>query len=717
VSLEPDELDGLALSEILALNQCCDRFEAALRRGAAPKPESFLSGIADPRAREMLSRQLEELRLDYLGITATEFRERLEREGLGSAPLANAPRDESAGALAAELVAAGTLTEFQARTLLAPEPLPLLLDEYLIVDRIGAGGMGTVYRAVHRLMKRQVALKVIAPGPSDTVARREWFAREVEAAGRLAHPNVVTAYDAGRARGIEYLVSEFVEGDDLQRRVREHGPMETAAALEAVRDAALGLEHLHRCGVIHRDVKPSNLILAADGRVRVLDVGLARLAGDDSADAVVGTPGFMAPEQRLAPGEVDARADVFGLGATLGWLLVGTMPDSKRTRINSTRRSRIVDTPTPGPPRSASRGLAGLCRSMTATDPRDRPASMAEVIAELDRLRQAPRRSRRRAVTWGALIVLGLIAASLPYLLPRGADEAPPPLPRPEIPFDGARIQRQWSEALGIPIEIEPMPGLKARLIPPGRFEMGTDAELLESWYRTLPARFRAERIEAERTRAAELTGPCYLGATEVTVGLFRRFVEDQRPRYRTRAERPGETAWFLGEDGVWRRTEGATWERTGAEPPRDDHPVGNLALDDARDFCSWVTRRLEGSYRCRLPTETEWEFGCRAGGDGLWSCGSTPSELRQFSWFSETVDRTDPRVRQVGRKAPNAFGLFDMHGNVEEWCQPEPGASEAPLRSGAITAAAYQVRCGAREVSPPTVARGGFRVLLEPVP
>ncbi|HYH63120.1 MAG TPA: bifunctional serine/threonine-protein kinase/formylglycine-generating enzyme family protein [Urbifossiella sp.] len=676
---------GLPLEAVLRVNARCDAFEAALRTGRRPPADEFL-GDATGAERDTLLVHLTGIEAEYHEPTPEEFARRLTAEGLlpnGLDPAAF----PSVAVLAEHLVAAGALTAYQATVLRSARPHPLALDDYLILDRVGAGGMGTVFRAVHQRMRRDVALKVATDG--------RLFRREVEAAGRLTHPNVVTAYDAGEARGVAYLVSEFVDGTDLRRRVAENGPLAVPDAVRAVRDAAAGLAYAHGCGVIHRDVKPSNLIRTAGGVVRVLDVGLARVAhragSADDLSIVVGTPGYMAPEQAASPEAVDARADVYALGRTLAFLLTGRTPADDDTALSL-----------PAPP-----ALVALCRRMTAPRPDDRPASMAEVIGALDALA----RPRRR---WVAPVGLLVVAGGLGVVFfPRDA-EAPPVPPRPlpalrELPFDAAAYQAEWADALGVPVEIEPVPGLKARLIPPGRFLMGTPADPLETWIATEPNETVRERLRGEAARPAEVAEPFYLATTETTIALFRRFVKAHDPPYLTTAERDGGVGYRLRPDGTWVVERGPNWQQAGEQPLTDEHPVGNLGRDDGADFCRWLTREVGGRFTCRLPTEVEWEYACRAGEPGLWACGSDAAGLGPLAWYAGTVDAADGRFRRVGLKAPNRFGMFDMHGNLEEWCAASDG--RGVLRGGHVRTGAGGVRSAARDPARPTEPRGGFRV------
>lgn len=210
--------------------------------------------------------------------------------------------------------------------------LPQIVRDYELLEPLGRGGMGDVFRARHRKLQRFVAVKLIAGHRfGDEAAAR--FRREMEAAGRLDHPNIVRALDAGEEDGLPYFVMEFVSGLTTAELVRQIGPLCVSDACELVRQATLGLQHAHDNGLVHRDIKPSNLMLADDGCVKIVDFGLARVieraAGDaelTSEEHILGTLDFMAPEQCEASSDVDIRADLYSLGCTLYFLLSGRPP-------------------------------------------------------------------------------------------------------------------------------------------------------------------------------------------------------------------------------------------------------------------------------------------------------------------------------------------------------------------------------------------------------
>jgi serine/threonine protein kinase len=274
------------------------------------------------------------------------------------------------------------------------DEMPGALRDYQLLEKLGAGGMGTVYKARHQRLKRTVALKVLPPDRTRDKRAVARFEREMEAVGKLEHPNIVRALDAGEERGMHYLVMEFVDGIDLSQLVKRHGPLAVADACELVRQAAAGLQSAHEHGLVHRDVKPSNLMLTAAGQVKVLDLGLALLlaeqpGGDEltGTSQMMGTADYCAPEQVGDSHTVDIRADIYSLGCTLFKLLTGHAPFSgeqydtamKKLMAHVTRPVRPIRELKPDVPE----GLANVLARMLAKQPAERYSSPAEVITAL----------------------------------------------------------------------------------------------------------------------------------------------------------------------------------------------------------------------------------------------------------------------------------------------------------------------------------------------
>ncbi|HVK11717.1 MAG TPA: serine/threonine-protein kinase [Gemmataceae bacterium] len=327
-------------------------------------------------------------------ITRAEFAQNLADCGLLDVP--DLPPDAPDGAEAARaLVAAGKLTWYQADAILDRKFADLRIGNYEILDRLGAGGMGTVFKARHRRMKRVVALKVLSKEVAATELFLQRFQREVEVIARLTHPNIVMAFDADEAEAGPFLVMEFVNGRDLASEVQSNGPLPVADAVDRIIQAARGLEYAHEKGIIHRDIKPHNLMRDADGTVKVADLGLARIGGPSSgvssltqAGSIFGTVDYMSPEQAIDSGSVDARADIYSLGCSLYFLLTGQPPYGGGTLMAQMLKHRDAPIPSLRAARpDVSADLDAVFARMVAKSPKDRPASMAEVVRELERVR------------------------------------------------------------------------------------------------------------------------------------------------------------------------------------------------------------------------------------------------------------------------------------------------------------------------------------------
>lgn len=291
--------------------------------------------------------------------------------------------------LAAQFQQAGLLTDWHIEKLFTGKYKGFFLGKYKLLGHIGTGGMSSVYLAEHTKLGGKRAIKVL---PKKRVKDASYLARfqlEAKAIASLNHPNIVLAYDIDNQDDVHYIVMEYVDGIDLQALVKRDGPLEFTAAADAISQAAQGLQHAHSKGVIHRDVKPGNLLIDGEGKVRLLDMGLALVAaGDDDSltvahnENVLGTADYLAPEQALNSHTVDHRADIYGLGCTLYFLLTGKPPFSEGTLA---QRIAKHQNEMPAPIRSRRSScpgeLEGICVKMIQKDPAFRYQS-AEDVAE-----------------------------------------------------------------------------------------------------------------------------------------------------------------------------------------------------------------------------------------------------------------------------------------------------------------------------------------------
>lgn len=331
------------------------------------------------------------------------------------------------------------LTAYQVNQLLQGRGADLVLGPYLILERLGEGGSGQVFKARHLRLDRVVALKVIRREllTDAEVVRR--FQREIQVTAQLDHPNIIRAYDAGLVGSTYVLAMEYVEGIDLARLIKRSGPLPVDRASAYIRQAALGLQHAHERGLVHRDIKPNNLLvtgtlaqttgalLRTAPQVKIVDLGLARLqkaTGQEATslvtpqDQLMGTPDYMAPEQALNFHSADTRADVYSLGCTLFYLLTGRPPFPAGMLAEKLLQHQQMSPPDlrklrpdvpPGLPRVLSKCLAKRPKDRYQT-----PGALAEALAALERPGVVPRWLescwQRKRIAGAALLLLGALA-------------------------------------------------------------------------------------------------------------------------------------------------------------------------------------------------------------------------------------------------------------------------------------------------------------------
>jgi serine/threonine protein kinase len=338
-----------------------------------------------------------------MAVTVEQFLERLSQSGLMSAAEVSAFQDslppekrpKDAETLARELVRANKLTKYQAQAVYGGKTKGLVFGEYVVLDKLGEGGMGVVLKAQHRRMNRLVAIKVLSSAAMKQAGAVERFHREVQAAAKLEHSNIVTAHDAGEHQGMHYLAMQYVDGKDLATIVKDNGPLGVREAVEYILQAARGLQYAHGKGIVHRDTKPGNLLLDKEGTVKILDMGLARIAGTEAAlggperltatGQVMGTCDYMSPEQAMDTHAADHRTDIYALGCTLYRLLTGHPPYQGETLMKILWEHQQAPIPSLCQARPEVPAELDACfQRMMAKEPGDRQQSMAEVITELE---------------------------------------------------------------------------------------------------------------------------------------------------------------------------------------------------------------------------------------------------------------------------------------------------------------------------------------------
>lgn len=352
--------------------------------------------------------------------------------------------------LAGRFVADNLVTQWQCDRLMEGRHRGFFLGRYKLLGQLGTGGMSTVYLGEHVLMQRRVAIKVLPRQRVSDTSYLARFHREARAAATLDHANIVRAYDVDNDGDIHYMVMEYVDGRDLQQTVKRKGRLDYATAADYIRQAAEGLGHAHAHGLIHRDVKPANLLVDQKKVVKVLDLGLARFTDDDCAsltvqydENVLGTADYLAPEQAVDSHRVDARADIYSLGCSMYFLLTGhpPFPDGtlpQRLMAHQKQQPQPITKQRPDAPAE----LVAICAKMMAKRPADRYQSMAEVADALRRwladYEQVPQRGSSPGSS-GAGKRLGGGTPAIARRVPSSA-----PLSRPS---DSSALRRAVAEA------------------------------------------------------------------------------------------------------------------------------------------------------------------------------------------------------------------------------------------------------------------------------
>ncbi len=605
------------------------------------------------------------------------------------------------------------------------------LGKYRILAEIGKGGFATVYRALDTTLDREVALKVLDPLLARDPAWVARFQREAKAIARLKHPHIVTIYEVGESEGRLYIAMELIDGPSLAERIAKQGRLPWDETLAILRQVADALDAAHGQGVLHRDLKPGNILLDPKRGAILTDFGFARLVGESSmsvsmSGGVVGTPAYIAPEVWDGE-EPTSQTDIYSLGGVAYEMLTGEVLFAGKTP-SVVMRKHLVDgpqLPEKWPDGTPDSVRAVLAHALTKA-PAERYASASEFMAALAAASQT---------------VQAPVGEVAPPDLPQD-NTAPEPIPAPTAaPASGhPRLPWRWP-LIGVgglvllialvfiiraiaPTDTRPpapgslmltlAPGVTLELVrvPAGEFLMGSD--------KAADPQADDSELPQQRLSLPEF----WIGRYEVTVAQFAAFV--QATGYETTAEKEGTGYTYTG--SAWEDVKGADWQHPRG-PGSDvqakmDHPVTLVSWDDAIAFSQWASQVTGRTIR--LPGEAEWEKAARGADSRIYPWGNE-APTKRLSNFAMNVQDTTP----AGRYSPagdSPYGCADMAGNVWEWTsslyrdypyRSDDGREAATdrgarvLRGGSFYSGAQYVRCAFRGWYFPGSRVGyiGFRV------
>lgn len=676
--------------------------------------------------------------------------------------------------LAREVNRRGWLTAFQIKEIFRGRGRELTLGPYVFLDLLGEGGMGRVYKARHTRLGRDVAVKVIRKEKLKHPAAEERFRHEVEALGKMEHPNVVKVFNADQVGDTHYYEMEYIDGTDLTKLVRERGPLPIAEACEYIRQAALGLHHAFECGLVHRDIKPSNIIVSRSGLVKLVDLGLARLMEHEQVNAgritqegfVIGTPDFLAPEQARNPMNVGIAADIYALGGTLYYCLTGKVPFE-----GANPTEKLLKHCTEAAPglllhrMDAPPALEQIIHWCMAKQPEARPSTPMQLALALQPLSSTPGipAGPGPSPTWQPASAAPVPQGPAPGYYPPPNPYSPGvPAPTPGPPASSILFRLPSQTTSGDPIRRRAeggfpwayvLVGLGALLVV-GILGYGIYLQFLRPADK--PAEAFTTSPSSGNIKMAKLEGGKFLmGTPDREGGQWRK--GDEGPQHSVTIRGP-----LLISVHEISHSQYLAVMKSGPSKSADtafraqNRPVEWVSWDEANEFCRKLTELEKNQpwaikgWAFRLPTEAEWEYAARGGTDSPFATGDQvvfekqalfrPVENDPFATLAPERDPlilpAEPRFPvEVGKTEPNKFGLYDMHGNVAEWCQdwyrpgyPGEGARDNPtgpadgdkrvIRGGSFRTPSAETRSAARAGLRPTERRDdvGFRIVYAPV-
>ena len=535
------------------------------------------------------------------------------------------------------------------------------IGNYTITRKIGEGGMASVYEGVHEKLGIKVAIKILSPILARNPQLRQRFENEANLMASMSNPHITRVLDIEEKDDTLAIIMELLEGEDLDARVKRTGPL-TATEVKMIFTQVLNaFDYAHSKGIVHRDIKPANIFIDKNNQVKILDFGIAKLFGTGNemtqTGTQMGTPVYMSPEQVKGDKSIDHRSDIYALGVTLYFLLSGKAPYESAEESSFEIFMKIVNDPIPHLTNNSF--FDAIIQKAVAKDRNERYQEIKEFRNSIE-------------VGTSEEKTLQKVQDKIIYEEPQKVLVSEEKLP--EIKKKGSSKKVVLFSIIGLFVLIG---FLSFYNYKPSTVEASAEVLVEED---TMP-------IKIEWVDIPE--GTFTMGSPESEVDRMEDEVQHQVTL----------SAFKMSKNEITFAQYDLFCEKTGREKPSDegfgrgDRPVINVTWDEATAFATWMG--------CRLPTEAEWEYACRAGSTALFNTGSNLTTYQaNYNWRaydnnpSEPKPEMPPMTMPVGSYPANAWGLHDMHGNVWEWCSDWIGVYSSSTQTNPNGPSSGSSRC-----------------------